>query len=519
MSVSLSSTQSPADGAAETVRLRLAELLGPQRYAQYFQAGTEIRVRNGEAEVIVPTRFLADLLERRFGAIIVEALSAAPGVEPPPVRFTVRGQPGARLAHSEQGDPDSSPIGPIIPRPSSPPSRPADDRRHAQRARQAMNFRLDDFIVGSSNRLAYEAALRIAEGTGASGAMSRLFIHGVCGVGKTHLLQGVCARFKEAHPGSVVRYTTGETFTNEFVAAIKSGRCDSFRASYRAVDLLCVDDIHFLTNKQATQGELLHTFDAIDLGGARVVIASDEHPRLFKKFSDSLISRFVSGMVAKLEAPDRELREQIIRLLAQRRGLVLDEAAIGAIAQRAASGGYVRGDTGSPCSVREIEGLVTRVEAVWRLLPEVRGAGGDESRGIGWAAVSRALGSELEGERPPGSRTGRPSRPLKVEQISSVVCRDLGVQNSDLMGRGRHPRVVLARSVASFLCRRLTTLSFPEIARGLGRPNHSTIVTAVQRVESLIERNSPAETKGDLATVSLRELCDRLGERVLRESV
>src|SRR5262249_7964579 len=151
-----------------------------------------------------------------------------------------------------------------------------------------------------------------------------------CGLGKTHLLQGVARRLQEVRPSAVVRYTTGEAFTNEYIAAVRagSGKCEQFRRAYRGVGLLCIDDVHFLANKQATQGELLHTFDAIDLSGARVALASDEHPRMVRSFSEALVSRFMSGAVVKLDFPERELRERMILAIAGRRGHTIDPAGV-----------------------------------------------------------------------------------------------------------------------------------------------------------------------------------------------
>ncbi|HYE01915.1 MAG TPA: DnaA/Hda family protein [Phycisphaerales bacterium] len=483
-----------SSAALEPIRRRLARELGAERYSKYFDHQAGLRLHGDLLEVVVATQFMADLLAKRFADLLREIARAETG----------RPELRVRLVVEDAATP------PRIGAPASPAPQPAAPTPPARRPRAGMVYRLEDFIVGPSNRLAFEAAVRLTEG--APHGASPLFIHGPCGVGKTHLLQGVATRFREAHPSARLRYVTGEAFTNDFIAAVRAGRTDSFRASYRNVDLLCLDDVHFLASKEATQAELLHTFDAIDLGGARVVLASDEHPRHIRKFSQALVSRFMAGMVARLESPDREMRERLVAALAARRGVRLDAAAVAAIAERGGAGGTSRTALDGACSVRELEGLVTKVEAVWRLLPELS-AGGEGA--IGWAVVARALG---EGAAPARSASARPVRPLRVEHVTGVVCRDLNVELDELMGRGRHPRVVLARSVTAFLCRRLTTLSFPEIARGMGRPNHSTVVTAVQRVERDIAAAAPAEAKGDLAGVPLKDLCDRLADRIVREN-
>jgi len=206
--------------------------------------------------------------------------------------------------------------------------------------------RLEDFVVGESNRLAFAASLQVADG--ASDAPGILFLHGDCGVGKTHLLQGIVRRRTQRAPRQVVRYVTAEHFTNEYIAAVRDGSLDQFRKRLRRVDLLAIDDIHFFANKSATQAEFLHTIDAIDLTGARVALVSDEHPRHIRKFSQSLVSRFLSGMVVRVERPDRDTRSQLVRRLARERGLDLTAAAEDLVAGRCAG------------SIREIEGAITR---------------------------------------------------------------------------------------------------------------------------------------------------------------
>src|SRR5262245_7670101 len=227
----------------------------------------------------------------------------------------------------------------------------------AARTRRTSTFRrLDDFIVGECNKLAFSTACRLAEDADAR-CISPLFIHGDCGVGKTHLLQGICQRFIQATGRShQVRYVTGEQFTNEYITAIRTNAIDAFRQKIRKLDLLAIDDVHFLSNKVRTQTEFLYTLDAIDLSGARVVLASDNHPHHIKRFDRALVSRFLSGMVVKIDRPDRSTRIELIRRLAATRGLRLNEAAVDAIAGNCVG------------SVREIEGAITKLAAYKALM-------------------------------------------------------------------------------------------------------------------------------------------------------
>lgn len=368
-----------------------------------------------------------------------------------------------------------------------------------------LRHRLCDFVVGEANRLAYTGAMQISEGGGPP-PFTLLFVHGLCGLGKTHLLQGAASRFRELHPGAKVRYTTAEDFTNDFVAGVRNGRLDSFRAAYRGLDLLCVDDVQFLASKTQTQNELLHTFNAVNLGGARIILASDEHPRQSTKLGSALISRFMSGMVVRLDPPDPVLREQVLRALAARRGLALEAAASACIAEFAGR---------SPgASIRDLEGALTQVDAMVRLMPGLAGSA-DGKQTVGLHLVHKALGIGAGNE----NRGFRPRKPIRVDRISDEVCRTLRVEADELMGRGRHRRVVLARTLVAHLSRTLTTLSYPEIARAMGRPNHSTIVTACQRFGRQLAADEGLDLGPDLpelAGLNLKGLCEQVRQGVLR---
>jgi chromosomal replication initiator protein len=485
--------------SVDSVLRRLTEDLGEDKIHHYFKGQTRLALNGNRLEVTVPSGLLARMLEGQFGANLRHAASC--GGEEAEVVFRVdRAAFDSATTKAPEAKPQHAATA-QAPRPAPAP-KPA--------AKLQARFTFESFIVGNSNKLAYAAAKAVAEGDGPA---TSLFLHGSCGLGKTHLLHAVAAAFLDRRPTATVKYTTAEAFTNEFVTALRLNKVDAFRRAYRRVDLLCLDDAHFFSNKEATQNELLHTFDAIGMDGARVVIASDEHPREAKKFSDKLVSRFMAGAVVRIDTPDDALRTLLVRSLAERRGLRLDEAAIKLLCDRSArSVGSLGGFGGS---VREIEGLLIQIEAIHRLLPEI--GSGDGSIGAG--LVRRALGLTAED----GQQTGpapalRPRRPIAAQTIVSEVCRGLNVELTDFMGKGRHPRVVLARSLCSFICRKLTTLSFPEIARAMGRSNHSTVITAHRRVERDLLKNTPlsAELAPHHAGCTLAELSEALSKQVVR---
>jgi chromosomal replication initiator protein len=451
-------------------------VIGAERFDRYFGAGHDAIGLDGRVVALrVPSQFIAETLRRRFGEQLDGAARAALG-DDASVRFEIDALASDAASANEvavAAARNDTPAARSTTRPVGP---------------GATWRRLDDFVVGDCNRLAYEAANRVASGA-TKDQFGGLFLHGASGLGKTHLLQGIVSRFREANPGAKVRYTTGEQFTNAFISALKTNKLDEFRRQHRGLDLLCVDDVHFLSQKSKTQDELLHTFDALDLSGARVVLASDEHPHKIARFCEKLVSRFISGMVVRLDKPDANVRAEIARRLLLKRGLIPGTGVGEAIATRCDG------------TVRELEGAVTRVLAVRELLSDAAPAGTVDA-----ACVERALGR--------ASRSAVARRPLRTEEIADAVCDSLGVSKAEVLGNGRHKRVVLARSMIALLARRLTTRSFPEIAKDLRRPSHSSIVTACKRLSAQIERNEHADAGDRLGVMPLPTLLERLTDAV-----
>lgn len=337
-------------------------------------------------------------------------------------------------------------------------------------------LRFDDFIIGSCNQLACAAAKQIAREQGNS--ISPLFIHGACGVGKTHLLQAICHQASKLTPGKV-RYVTAEQFTNEFIASSRSGEFGRFRTRYRSLELLAIDDVHFVANKVKTQEELLHTLDAAGLRGARLVLASDEDPRHIKRLNRALANRLVAGMIAEVQRPDRETRCHIIESLTRKQGISLTEGAIDRLASQTVG------------SVREIEGAVTRLRATAMLFVT------ENNRTIGVDAVERLIRA-----------TPPTSRPIRMTEVIAVITKRAGLTTHDLRGPSRTSNIVFWRSVTSYIGRKLTTCSYPELASALGRKNHSTVHAAVKRVALLLEQPEPHITVQN-EVIDVKEVVDQ----------
>jgi chromosomal replication initiator protein len=321
--------------------------------------------------------------------------------------------------------------------------------------RPRLRHDLETYVVGASNQLAYNAAIYVAEFPGAQ--YNPLFIHGSCGLGKTHLLQGLSKRFVEHHPTKRWMYLTGEEFTNEFLSALRNNKLDTFRRRVRDLDLLVIDDVHFLGGKKATQEEFLHTFNAISAIGRQVVLASDNHPKMIEEFGESLINRFVSGMVVRIDPPNYATRCEILRSITQRNGMHLSDEVVTWIARRVTQ------------NVRELEGAITRIAAHIKMT----------GRPADVAMATEALG-DLDRQL---------VAPVKPENILQSVCTYFGLEHKDLMSGRRQRTISLARSVAMFLVRKTAKLSFPEIGMRMGKRNHSTVISACRRIERAVLKN------------------------------
>jgi len=503
---------SPAAGAMERALARLSAAVGGEAYERYFVEQSTLHLVEGRLEVRAVSGFVATVIERRFAGPLRAAAAAAFGegeralfrvmVDPQAAPATAKTTKPAKHADREPKAPAREAVAPA----SSPRARGL----HAGRV-----FRLESFVVGESNQLAYSAALSVADPSQRP-AFRSVFIHGACGTGKTHLLQGIVRAYLGAgeHGGRAARaagreraiYMTGEAFTNGFVAAVRESRTEAFRKQFEHIELLCIDDVHFVQGKMQTQQELQHLFDRLISQGVRVVLASDAPPAKIARLNATLGSRFASGLVVRISPPDASLQRALVERFASERGLPLTPEASALIAARAARLGASAGGA----SVRDIEGMLTQVDAVFRLLPELCAEPGR----IGAGLVRRALGlgEDDAGGRSLGATVGTNGtrRAVTVDGILSTVAAELAVDAGEVLGRGRHPRVVLTRAMVTLLARRMTTASFPEIARTLGRPNHSTVITALRRIERQVEAGETIALGLSWDGLTVGELASRL---------
>jgi len=322
----------------------------------------------------------------------------------------------------------------------------------------------DQFVIGDCNRLAHAAALAVAEMP--AQAYNPLFIFGPPGVGKTHLLSSIADLLLCHSPGLTVRCTTGEAFTNEFLNALAGGQTGDFKARFRDVDVLLLDDVQFLERKTRTEEEFFHTFNALHDGGRQIVLTSDRPPHDLQALEDRLRERFAAGLVADIEPPDILTRRAILRKRAQHDHIQLhDDLALEVIAERVQS------------NVRALEGALIRIVAFSSL-------------------TGRPLTAELAHEvldrlYPLPAMAGRRSS-RSVADIQEATCEHFGLSSNELLSSSRTPRIAWPRQVAMYLARELTSESLPAIGRHFGGRDHTTVLHACRRTAKRITEDSAA---------------------------
>jgi chromosomal replication initiator protein len=341
-------------------------------------------------------------------------------------------------------------------------------------------YTLDNFVIGKSNELAASAALAVAEAPGRD--FNPLFIYGATGIGKTHLMQAVAHAILARNPAMRAAYLGAEQFTNEYVMSIQARTTHDFRRRFRELDLLLIDDVHFLKGKEATQEEFFHTFNALYEGGRQIILTSDRPPSEIPGIEARLVTRFQWGMVADIEFPDFEHRIAILRSKAQQDHLqhTIPDDVLHLIAEHVRS------------SVRELEGCIIKLIAFASLRQQP-------------VTVDLAIEALRDRIRPaaPGTGSGSDGRGLSISTIQSAVAKAWGVSAAALTSKSRTREVAVPRQAAMLLSRELLNAHLADIGNAFGGRDHSTVIHSLERARYLRAADQEFAERLQLAVLEL----------------
>ncbi len=474
--------QKPDDGheQTESARMlrRLAERVGPKNYENWFLGRCTVTVEGDEVRFGVGSPFVVNWMQRQFREAMQDTATEVLGpsarvrldVDPSVMPEVVGGgDPAAKRPPVVAGSGTASSAGEGEPG--------GDGRRSATRRRFAD---LGDFVVGESNRLAWTAASRICDAP--AEGLSPLYLHGHVGVGKTHLLEGIYRRIRRLYPSLRVTYLTAETFTNYFTAALRERSTPGFRQRFRSIDVLLVDDVGFLDAKKGVQEEFLHTLKQLEANGSHVVLTANQHPRLLAKFSEELSSRLMAGLVCRIEPPELGTRREIVGRLAERMSVTFTPEALAVVARRFTH------------SVRELKGALYCLQN-WSI------ASGRQRIS---APVSRRVLAELERDC---------IRIVALGDVERAICSLFGVGAAELKSSRRTRSLVQPRMLAMFLARKHTQAAYSEIGEFFGGRNHSTVMSAVAKVQDWLSTDTPVMVSTQ--SWSVQEVVDSIEQQLL----
>jgi len=485
----------PAANLLQAMLLHLSTRIRPEQLETWFRSLNVRRSDDLEIELSVTSVFVRDWLQRNYLGILTEAVTAVGAKKRRVVlshrdedgwdnmhllanqfgaRSTANGAPADGAGDGPRNEPRPVDPRPTVSRPTAPstgPHSPTANSASLRRANNPLNpnYTFDKFVVGTCNRLAHASALAIGENPGC--AYNPLFVHGNVGLGKSHLLQAICHTILRRDQSARVIYSSCEDFTNAYVQAVQSQKLDAFRELHRTADVLVIDDVQFLANREKTQEEFFHTFNALYDGQKQIVLSSDRPPTEIPTIQERLVSRFKWGLVAEVEAPCLDTRKAIVRRKAEGRGVDLPDEVIAFLAGRL---------TGN---IRELEGAVIKIMGIAAITEQ---------------PITLALAEN--------SMRGMPviHSQVSVDDVMALVTSEFAISARELIGKGRTQTVSLPRQIAMYLIREHTECSLEDVGRLFGNRDHTTVMYAVAKIRERAQRDR-----------MFKELLDGLSNRLL----
>lgn len=445
------------DGVVQHLRLSLTD----NQFETWIRPVKPVSASEELMELSVPNSFAKEWLGKRYGEAILDTASTFLGGKRPKLRLVVREPEAPRATDAPAAAPKELPV--AVAR-----GTPRDDERAPMPLHR--EYRFDNFVVGPNNRLAFAAAQNLVEKD--APFSNSMFIHGGVGLGKTHLLHAICHGFSARRPDYRVVHLSCEGFVNRFIAAVDRGEVEGFRSSVRDADVLVVDDVHFLGQKERSQEEFLHTFNHLEARGRHVVLSADAPPGDIPGLTDRLASRFKAGFTCELEPPDFETRLAIVKRKAARIPVAVPEDVAVYVAESIRT------------NIRELEGALVRV--------------------VGFAHLTSSPIS-LEGAR----QTLREvvverKRKITLDHVARAVTEYFSVKLSDLQSKRRPKVIAFPRQVCMFLARRMTRHSLEEIGAYFGGRDHSTVLYSIERTEAKAKTNAAFASLLDVLGVQVQ---------------
>ncbi|ALS36584.1 chromosomal replication initiator protein DnaA [Enterococcus rotai] len=414
-------------------------VLSAPSFDAWIKTTQPLKLENNQLWLEVPSAVHKDYWEKNLAAKIVETGFKLTGAEVMP-HFVVTGEKEMMPVQEEK-------------------KAPVTQEKIAEHGKKALlnpKYSFDTFVIGKGNQMAHAAALVVAEDPGS--IYNPLFFYGGVGLGKTHLMHAIGHQMLQNRPDAKVKYVSSETFTNEFINSIQTKNSEQFRKEYRNVDLLLVDDIQFLAEKEATLEEFFHTFNDLYNENKQIVLTSDRPPNDIPKLPERLVSRFAWGLSVDITPPDLETRIAILRKKADAERLEIPDDTLS----------YIAGQIDS--NIRELEGALVRVQAFATINGE---------------DITTSLAADaLKSLKSVGSQNH-----LSILQIQEEVAKYYHIQLKDLKGKKRVKSIVVPRQISMYLSREMTDNSLPKIGAEFGGKDHTTVIHAHEKIQQLMEKD------------------------------
>lgn len=439
----------------DDVLQNIRERVGPLRFNLWFKNTRLESFNDNYANIIVPNIFTQVWLQENFTNVLREGIGKLVNNKDLGIRFSIK----------KSGEGENISMTNIPPL----PGKKTDSVKNYSQVHRIL--KLEDFVVGPNNRLAYTAALEMVKDK--DPAFNPLFIHGAVGVGKTHILQGVLNKVKEEQNINAI-YMSAEKWTNEFIYSLQKGKIEAFRQKFRNADMFLIDDVHFLSNKQSTQEEFLHTFNALFELSKKIILASDAHPKLIGQLKENLASRFMSGMVIKIDKPEYVTRLLILRSKAAKFDVHFPEDVLEFIAEKFDE------------NVREVESALITLSAHARF----------NEKKIDLQLVNEVLSEFLCNE----------GKIIKINEIEESVLTHFNISRTDLHSNKKTKSIAFPRQVCMYLIKTLLNWSYQQIGNYFSSKKHSTVMFAIKKVREQIESDKQFKLS-----------IDKLMERIRKE--